>query len=177
MSSPKTTNQSADAEHHGDEQTPEASSVQSQRVEDKPLENSAEQTAVRPQGSRRYWIKMFLQPALLLIIGALLIFKLGVAQRTGWISQDDSGDAPVAAAGSNVQYICPMLCIVPPQDEPGRCPVCGMELVPATAGDETGDGRSIVIDAAVASRREHYHSRGSVGSANAQDSGRRSTAV
>jgi membrane fusion protein, copper/silver efflux system len=145
MSSPKTTNQSADAEHHGDEQTPEASSVQSQRVEDKPLENSAEQVAVRPSGSRRYWIKLLLQPALLLVIGALLIFKLGVAQRMGWISPSESGDAPTAAAGGHVRYICPMMC-TPPQDEPGRCPVCGMELVPATTGGEAGDGRSIVID-------------------------------
>jgi membrane fusion protein, copper/silver efflux system len=134
------------AELQADQKQAEQANVPAQSAE-QGSENSAEQTAVRPPASRRYWIKLFLQPALLLIIGGLLIFKLGVAQRTGWISQDDSGDASVAAAGSNVQYICPMFC-VPPQDEPGRCPVCGMELVPATAGDDKGDERSIVVDAA-----------------------------
>jgi hypothetical protein len=44
---------------------------------------------------------------------------------------------------SDVLYICPMMC-TPPVSEPGRCPVCGMELVPSS----TGDGR----------RRRAFHS-------------------
>ena len=39
-----------------------------------------------------------------------------------------------------------MMC-VPPTTEPGRCPVCGMELVPATS-DSGGDGVSISINPA-----------------------------
>jgi len=118
------------------------------RAEREPPENAADQAAVRPPGSRRYWIKLFLPPALLLAVGGLLIFKLGVAQRMGWItSGESSGAAAVAPDGSKVRYICPMMC-TPPQDEPGRCPVCGMELVPTATGDETSDGRSIVVAAA-----------------------------
>ncbi len=40
-----------------------------------------------------------------------------------------------------------MMC-VPPMTEPGRCPVCAMELVPSTGGSEKADDRSIVVDAA-----------------------------
>ena len=40
-----------------------------------------------------------------------------------------------------------MMC-TPPSAKPGRCPVCAMELVPATSGTDQSDGRSIVIDPA-----------------------------
>jgi len=33
-------------------------------------------------------------------------------------------------------YVCPMRC-VPPMDEPGKCPICGMELVPSHLGIHT----------------------------------------
>ena len=147
------------AQQPGAPQPPEQTSVQPGSAEAVRTESAgvspsegakaggAEDKGVRPRGSWRYWIKLFLQPALVLVIGVLLIFMLGMAQRTGWIAQGESGDAPAAATGSNVQYICPMFC-VPPQDEPGRCAVCGMELVPATAGDQESDGRSIQIDPA-----------------------------
>ena len=147
MTSPKKTDQSVAAEDREKERSQPAASTTTQAVEDKPSATSAEQVTVRPPSSRRYWIKLFLQPALLLVIGAVLIFKLGVAQRTGWIADGESTAAPATAAANNVQYICPMMC-VPPQGEPGRCPVCGMELVPATTGDQTTDGRSIQVDPA-----------------------------
>ncbi len=35
----------------------------------------------------------------------------------------------------------------PPRMAPGRCPVCGMELVAATSGNLESDGRSVQIDA------------------------------
>ena len=38
-----------------------------------------------------------------------------------------------------------MMC-TPPQTEPGRCPVCAMELVPAAAASGNSDRRSIQID-------------------------------
>ena len=40
-----------------------------------------------------------------------------------------------------------MMC-TPPQIGPGRCPVCAMELVPATSGGGASDSRSIQIDPA-----------------------------
>lgn len=102
---------------------------------------------VQRSASWRYWTKLFLPPVLLLLVGAGLIFLLGVGQRTGWIADGQSSAPPSEAASAGVEHICPMFC-VPPQEGPGRCAVCGMELVPASSGDQNGDGRSITIDPA-----------------------------
>ena len=110
-----------------------------------PQESARVATCLRAFGSLS---RLVLQPLLLLAVGALLIFLLGVAQRTGWIALGEAGGAPAAAASeADVEYICPMFC-VPPQNDPGRCAVCSMELVPATSGDQDSDGRSIQIDPA-----------------------------
>jgi Cu(I)/Ag(I) efflux system membrane fusion protein len=94
-------------------------------------------------------MRLLVRPALLLGAGALLIFALGVAQRLGWISVGSGGgDRSSATAGEeDALYICPMMC-TPPRHEPGRCPVCGMELVLSSSAVGAGDDRSIVIDPA-----------------------------
>lgn len=98
------------------------------------------------RASRLGWIKPFVQPLLLLAAGAALIAGLGVAQRLGWISAGGSGATHVSSTdGESARYICPMMC-TPPQAEPGRCPVCAMELVPATSGSGESDSRSVQID-------------------------------
>lgn len=76
------------------------------------------------------------------------IALIGVAQRAGWIQGEGStGSSGAPATSSKGQrYICPMMC-VPPTTEPGRCPVCGMQLVEAAAGGG-GDGVSISIEPA-----------------------------
>jgi len=101
------------------------------------------------QESRRWWIKLVVQPALLLVCGAIVIAGLGVAQRLGFITSGGGGggQSHASASAANVQYICPMMC-TPPQSEPGRCPVCAMELVPSTSGGGGSDPRSIQIDPA-----------------------------
>ncbi len=97
--------------------------------------------------SRRWWIKLVLQPVLFVMGGAGMIAGLGVAQQFGWLSANEDGhNHSHASAGSEgTLYICPMMC-TPPQKEPGRCPVCGMELVPTTAGAGQGGSTSIRID-------------------------------
>lgn len=95
--------------------------------------------------SLRWWIKLIVQPVLFLLAGAALLTGLGVAQKAGWISAGGSGGHQHKAAGKNVRYICPMMC-TPPQSEPGRCPVCAMELVPATSSAGLTPSRSIQID-------------------------------
>ncbi|MEQ8836637.1 MAG: efflux RND transporter periplasmic adaptor subunit, partial [Lacipirellulaceae bacterium] len=85
-------------------------------------------------------------------VGALLLFLIGVAQRTEWVTADGfsatGGEttAKAAAASEDKRYICPMMC-TPPSTEPGRCPVCAMELVEATSGGG-GDGISVTIESA-----------------------------
>ncbi len=106
----------------------------------------------RRREARRWWVKLFVQPALVLVCGVLVIVALGAAQRMGYISAGgdgsggggDNSHAPVA--DESVRYICPMMC-TPPQNEPGRCPVCAMELVPSSSGGG-GDSRSVQIDPA-----------------------------
>jgi len=99
------------------------------------------------QESRRWWVKLVVQPLLLLAAGAALIVGLGVAQKAGWISAGGGGGGEQAAVADTRTYICPMLC-VPPQIGPGRCPTCEMELVPATSGSGPSDSKSIHVDPA-----------------------------
>lgn len=81
---------------------------------------------------------------------ALGLFLLGYAQRSGWVTTSGGRDAGAAGDSSSSvevkRFICPMMC-VPPTTQPGRCPVCGMELVEAAAGGG-GDGISVVIEPA-----------------------------
>ena len=96
--------------------------------------------------TRRWWIKLFLQPVLFLLGVVMLIASLGIAQHYGLLSSADGGAGHTVASGGNTRYICPMMC-TPPQTEPGRCPVCAMELVPAASAGNA-DPRSIQIDPA-----------------------------
>lgn len=114
-----------------------------------PVAGEAPATPIqRRKDARRWWIKLFMQPALLLACGAILIVGLGIAQRSGFISSGGGSPRHGPAAGAiGMRYICPMMC-TPPRAEPGRCPVCAMELVPATAGGGSSDSRSIHIDPA-----------------------------
>ena len=110
----------------------------------------SEQAKTNWKATIRSWIKPLVQPALVLGAGALLIFSLGVAQRLGWISAGGGGgdgQSQVSTEREDVLYICPMM-DTPPMHEPGRCPVCGMELVLSSSGSGTGDKRSIQIDPA-----------------------------
>ena len=98
--------------------------------------------------SLRWWFKLTLQPLLFLGAGALLIASLGVFQRLGWISAGHSGESSPAAkieGPNDALYICPMMC-VPPQSEPGRCPVCGMKLVLTASRADTAGSRALQID-------------------------------
>lgn len=123
-------------------------------VEDKTSpEPSQPGGAASPTPSRResfrWWIKLVASPLLFLAAGALLIAALGAAQKLGWISagggSGGGGNGHASADAENVRYICPMMC-TPPQTEPGRCPVCAMELVPAASGGDNTDARSIQVD-------------------------------
>lgn len=101
-----------------------------------------------PEPTVSLWRSLLVQPLLVLVAGAMVIVLLGVAQRYGYISAGGSGGHSHASGGaSDTRYICPMMC-TPPQSEPGRCPVCAMELVPASAGGGDSDSQSIHLDPA-----------------------------
>ena len=103
--------------------------------------------SLKTRDSMRWWIKLFLQPLLLLIFLVATFFVLGVLQQMGLLTD---ANAPLVGDLDNktedsTSYICPMMC-TPPSLKPGRCPVCAMELVAAASGNNQADARSIVID-------------------------------
>ena len=92
------------------------------------------------------YVSLVIQPLLYLACTAVLIVGLGLLQQFGFISSGGGGSSHVSGEGGNTRYICPMMC-TPPQSEPGRCPVCAMELVPATESGNA-DTQSVQIDPA-----------------------------
>lgn len=96
--------------------------------------------------SRSHWLLGRLLPvASFLVAGLLLIFLLGVAQRLGWLA---SADAPTAAPGAaGTIYTCAMHPQIR-QPTPGRCPICGMELVPAASAADDLNDLSVKIEPA-----------------------------
>lgn len=107
------------------------------QIHDSHDEHSLPERPIVATKSRRIW-KNTIKLAATLFAGALVLcgtfFLVGYAQRAGWIEKQDGHTSEMTpAAMEGVQYICPMMC-VPPTDEPGRCPVCEMELVAASTG-------------------------------------------
>lgn len=94
-------------------------------------------------------LKLFLIPFLIFVAFAIGIAMLGFAQRFEWIKSaspsSDSSAVGMTSEESAGSWICPMMC-VPPTNKPGRCPVCAMELVPASKGSSSGPSSKIEID-------------------------------
>ena len=89
-----------------------------------------------------------LQPiGMFLAAGAALIIMVGVAQRLGWIRASD-GVSTGGAATAGTIFTCPMHPQIR-QPAPGRCPICGMALVPASSAGVTDlDELSVKIEPA-----------------------------
>ena len=109
----------------------------------------ARSNVIQSDGGMKWLMRIGVQAATVVIVAGLVFFLLGVAQRTKWLTADGfSGGKGEAVAetggGEDKRYICPMMC-TPPSTEPGRCPVCAMELVEATGGGG-GDGISVTIE-------------------------------
>lgn len=88
-------------------------------------------TKTSPSGLRTLIPAPLLTPAFMLVTGILLIVITGIAQRVGWISA--GGAAVSSTATSDQTFTCAMHPQIR-QPGPGRCPICGMELVPAALG-------------------------------------------
>jgi Cu(I)/Ag(I) efflux system membrane fusion protein len=97
---------------------------------------------------RRWWIQKLVSAGLVLAVGLTLIASVGVAQRLGWI-RAGGGAAVSASGGADAQAIhtCPMHPQIR-QPGPGRCPICGMELVPAASGSADLDEYAVHIEPA-----------------------------
>lgn len=121
-------------------------SEQSERPQGQP--DRAQRPLPRPQP---WWLQKLVSAALVFAVGLALIASVGVAQRLGWIRS--GGGASSGDAGSDTDqttHTCPMHPQIR-QPGPGRCPICGMELVPATSG--AGDLDEFAVNIETAQRR------------------------
>ena len=101
-----------------------------------------QQTAPQAR-SWNWWLRRLYSAVLMLSVFITAIAVLGVAQRLGFISAG-IGTLPAGQAGADQQtFTCPMH----PQIRnvgAGSCPICGMPLVPASAGGGSDVGEFAV---------------------------------
>jgi len=127
----------------------EATATSNRIVSDVPNPSSGSTATTNAGGGLRWLARIGIQATAVLAVAVGLLFLLGVAQRAEWIVPGGFGSSGAAKdahdhGDETSRYICPMMC-TPPSTEPGRCPVCGMELVKAT-GATPGDGISVTIE-------------------------------
>ena len=99
----------------------------------------------RPSKSRPY--RGWVPPAMFLAAGLLLIIGVGLAQRIGWLTSGGSGEATATGSEAAAIHTCPMHPQIR-QPGPGRCPICGMALVPATSSGADMDELAVRIEPA-----------------------------
>lgn len=97
--------------------------------------------------SVRWWLSRFGNVGLFFAAGTLLIVLLGLAQRVGLI-QGGSLATQASSDGTGQEiHTCPMHPQIR-QPGPGRCPICGMALVPATSAGADLDQLAVTIEPA-----------------------------
>ncbi|MFN3159195.1 MAG: efflux RND transporter periplasmic adaptor subunit [Rubinisphaera brasiliensis] len=94
-----------------------------------------------------WWLSRFGHLILFLLVGLLLIFLLGLAQRVGWIQGGSLTATGASASSADETFTCPMHPQIR-QTGAGRCPICGMELVPAAAAGADVDELAVNIEPA-----------------------------
>ncbi|MEZ6113981.1 MAG: efflux RND transporter periplasmic adaptor subunit [Pirellulaceae bacterium] len=91
-----------------------------------------------------WWLRRLVPSVGFLLVGLLLIFLLGLAQRLGWIRYTGTGEMAATAEDAAHEYTCPMHPQIR-QPIPGRCPICGMALVPASQAGASADEFAVTI--------------------------------
>ena len=115
-----------------------------------PASDTASSISVETKRSGgRWWIGTAVRTAAFCLAVVGLLVGLGLAQRAGWLSTGGTIAASEDVAAQ--EYTCPMHPQIR-QDGPGKCPICGMALVP------TGK------PAATAAAGSHSHPDGEGGS-------------
>ena len=97
---------------------------------------SVPDSAVRPRGR---WVRI-VEGSLSTVIAAVLAFGLGMLAFWGFFSHGGEAEAghghasagPTGPAAADTKWTCSMHPQVL-QDEPGLCPICGMDLIPVQA--------------------------------------------
>lgn len=104
-------------------------------------------TPLRPYRKRIAWFGRQLLPVGLFLAGGItLIFIVGIAQRLGWLRATEVTSNAESTVDGSI-FTCPMHPQIR-QPAPGRCPICGMELVPASSGAADLNEFSVKIEPA-----------------------------
>lgn len=108
--------------------------------------------SLRPTTSRVLqplgWLLRTLLPVgVFFLAGIVLIVIAGVAQRTGWIGSTETSSDDSGTSSTDAVFTCPMHPQIR-QPSMGRCPICGMELVPAASAAADLDAFSVKIEPA-----------------------------
>ena len=82
--------------------------------------------------------KIFIFVLLVVVVGAGVV----------WMAKSHSpASATAAASGRNILYYQSSMHPWIKSDQPGKCPICGMNLVPVYEGDATGDTNMVALNA------------------------------
>ncbi len=94
-----------------------------------------------------------------ILVAVILSFGLGIVaanrfggDRPGVSTSGMDSRSAQSAAASDELYVCPMM-DVPPMRRPGRCPVCGMDLVRVSGAEDNGSGANSVMKLAARTAR------------------------
>ena len=94
-----------------------------------PSKTPKETAEAKLPGGRQWLLKVGFQSLAMMATVVLCIVLVGLAQRTGWLRAASGGAAAESEDHSqHSEFTCPMHPEIR-QDEPGKCPICGMTLV------------------------------------------------
>jgi len=88
-------------------------------------------------------LKVLVPSKLLWVLAVFLAFLVGYwlssssPETAGSRTETTARPPDQTNASAATLYVCPMMC-VPPMKQPGKCPVCGMDLTPAGGGADSG---------------------------------------
>jgi RND family efflux transporter MFP subunit len=99
-----------------------------------------------PEPLWRHLVERFITVVLFFGAGVALLALLGLAQHQGWIPEA-AVSSGAAVVDSGAIYTCAMHPQIR-QPKPGRCPICGMELVPASSAVADLDEFAVKIEPA-----------------------------
>jgi membrane fusion protein, copper/silver efflux system len=108
-----------------------------------PVRQQAQDRSFQSRLANFVW--SFIPIASVVAVGGVLIFVFGIGQRLGWFGSNVTESA--ASVDQATIFTCPMHPQIR-QPARGRCPICGMELVPVSSATADLDEYSIKIEPA-----------------------------
>jgi Cu(I)/Ag(I) efflux system membrane fusion protein len=109
--------------------------------------DTSKPTAAPVKRTRLQWFGQKLLPVgLFWAAGLILVVIVGIAQRFGLLTAPEGATSHHSASAGSV-YTCPMHPQIR-QPNAGRCPICGMELVPASSAVADLDALAVKIEPA-----------------------------